>query len=63
MEPAGVVLMDAHKPPASPEMIRENIEAVENVGKVGVAGVIGRITDFANPGDECSAPLGSLLEP
>jgi dethiobiotin synthetase len=61
MEPAGIVLMDSHEPPTSPEMIRENIEAVENVGKVPVAGVIGRIADFSNPGAECYAPLRNLF--
>jgi dethiobiotin synthetase len=61
MEPAGVLLMNSHEPPISPEMIRENIEAVENVGKVRVAGVIGRIADFSNPGDECYQPLRNLF--
>jgi dethiobiotin synthetase len=60
MEPAGVVLMDSHEPPTPPEMMRENIEAVEKIGKVRVAGVIGRIGDFSNPADECYAPLRNL---
>jgi dethiobiotin synthetase len=62
MEPAAVILVDCGQTPTPREMIRENIEAVANVGKVRVAGVVGRIRDFSNPDDGCYGPLSNLLD-
>ena len=47
IEPAGVVLLDASETGVSPDMLKENIEAIESVSRVAVSGVIGKVTDFS----------------
>jgi len=59
ISPAGVVFLD----PAGtvPEMIAENMEAVERYTGIKVAGVIGKIEDFSRPPQECFHPLEFLF--
>jgi len=49
IRPETVVLVEVGAPPASQELIRENIEAIERFSGIDVAGVIGKISDFSNP--------------
>lgn len=49
IEPAGIVVLDAGIPPAQPDMVSENMEAIEAYSGCKVTGVIGRIEDFSNP--------------
>jgi len=57
MTSQGVVFIDSGETPTSPDMIRENIEAVEKASGVKVAGVIGPIDDFSSPKRECYRTL------
>jgi dethiobiotin synthetase len=49
IEPAGIIFMDNGDLTPSPDMIEENIEAVERFSGIKVFGVIGKISDFMNP--------------
>ncbi|MCF8068225.1 MAG: dethiobiotin synthase [Desulfobacterales bacterium] len=48
LSPSGIVLIDSPTEPATKEMIKENIEAIEMFSHVNVAGVIGNIENFSN---------------
>ncbi|HUH67075.1 MAG TPA: dethiobiotin synthase [Syntrophales bacterium] len=55
--PRGIVFLDGGEKETAPEMVRENVSAVEESGGVRVAGVIGRIDDFSKPPHDCYRPL------
>ncbi|NTW76304.1 MAG: dethiobiotin synthase [Syntrophaceae bacterium] len=57
---AGIILLAGEKEAAHPEIIRENMEAIEKFSGIKVGGVIGNITDFSKPSPECYAPLDRL---
>jgi len=61
IEPFGVVLIDSGEVATPPDMIKDNIEAIEAFSGTKVAGVIGRITNFSNPGIECYRTLRKLF--
>lgn len=61
LEPLGVVLVDAGRPPAEQDLVDENIEAISRFGGVPVAGVIGRLTDFHRPPDSAYGVIELLL--
>jgi dethiobiotin synthetase len=61
VEPLGVVLVDAGMPPAEPDLVDENIDAIQRFGGVPVAGVIGRIADFKRPPDSVYEVVERLL--
>jgi len=61
MEAAGIVLLDGTKEGTPPEMIAENIEAIELHSGIKVGGVIGKITDFSNPTRHCYRPLEKIF--
>ncbi len=46
IEPAGVIMMDWSETPTSPEMINENMEAIETQSLIKVGGVIKNIENF-----------------
>ncbi|MFH2091944.1 MAG: dethiobiotin synthase [Pseudomonadota bacterium] len=52
VQPVCVVLMDKHRKKTDPDMVKENIEAIESFSRTKVAGVIPYINDFSNPGSE-----------
>ncbi|MDP2268637.1 MAG: dethiobiotin synthase [Deltaproteobacteria bacterium] len=59
LEPAGIIFLDAAATPA--DMIAENREAVQKYSGIAVAGVIGNISDFNHPPEECFSVLEFLL--
>jgi dethiobiotin synthetase len=60
LEPAGIVFIDAVA--TSPDMIAENMEAVQQYSGIVVAGVIGKVHDFNHPPEECFGILKFLLQ-
>ncbi len=60
LEPAGIVFLDAAG--TAPDLIAENMAAVERYSGIRVAGVIGRIPDFDHPPAEFFRPLEFLLK-
>jgi dethiobiotin synthetase len=60
LEPAGIVFLDAVATP--PDMIAENMEAVQQYSGIAVAGVIGKVHDFDHPPEECFSILKFLLQ-
>ena len=54
-------MMDDPESGTDPDMLRENIEAVERFGEVSVSGVIGRIDDFDRPPHEYLQVIGNLF--
>lgn len=62
IEPIGVIFMDSGEESTSPEMICENIEAIEKFsGGVKVGGVISRIENFSAPAPDSCQPLERLF--
>ncbi len=61
IRPETVVLVEVGAPPASQELIRENIEAIERFSGIDVAGVIGKISDFSNPAKAYQEVLERIL--
>jgi dethiobiotin synthetase len=61
IEPLGVVLVDAGRPPAERELVDENMDAIRRFGGVPVAGVIGRLDDFHRPPDDVYGVIERLL--
>ena len=59
IRPAGVVFLDATG--TAPDMITENMEAVEKYSGIKVAGVIEKIDDFSRPPRDCYRPLEFLF--
>jgi dethiobiotin synthetase len=59
ISPAGVIFLDAAG--TAPDLIAENMEAVEKYSGIKVAGVIGRIDDFSCPPRQCYRPLEFLF--
>ena len=57
----GVVMVDDPESGNNPDMIRENIEAVERFGEVSVSGVIGKIDDLARPPQKYLEIVGNLF--
>ena len=61
LKPRGIVFIDAGEEETSPEMVRENISAVQEVSGVRVAGVLGRIQDFSQPPHDCYTPFVKMF--
>ncbi len=61
IDPIGIVLIDAESHGTPPEMINENIEAVERFSGIKVSGVIGKVEDLSNPGRDCYRPIEEIL--
>jgi dethiobiotin synthetase len=61
IQPLGIVFIDAGELEPSPEMVQENIEAVEKGSGIKVAGVIGYIKDFSNPPQSCYQPFERIF--
>jgi dethiobiotin synthetase len=61
MEAAGIILLDGGKESTPPNMIEENIEAIEKSSGIKVGGVIGKIDDFSNPPRHCYRPLEKIF--
>ncbi len=61
LEPAGVVFLDAAG--TAPDLMAENMAAVEHCSGISVAGAIGWIDDFDHPPAEFFRPLEFLLTP
>ena len=59
IRPAGVVFLDATG--TAPDMITENMEAVEKYSGIKVAGVIEKIDNFSRPPRDCYRPLEFLF--
>lgn len=62
MRAAGIVFLDGCEEPTPPEMVRENIYAIESACCIKVAGTIGRIGDFAHPGEEAYFVIANLID-
>ena len=50
--PVAIIFVDSDSPNTPPDMIRENMEAVEKFSGISVLGTIGKIEDFSNPPSE-----------
>jgi dethiobiotin synthetase len=61
LTPLGVVLIDAAKKETPPEMVAENILAIEEASGVKVTGVIGRIIEFSQPPQDCYLPISKMF--
>lgn len=61
IEPLGIVLVDAGRPPAEQELVEENIDAIERFGGVAAASVIGRLDDFHHPPDSVYSVIDRIL--
>ena len=61
LKPRGIIFIDAGEQETPPEMIRENISAVEETSGIRVAGVIGRIHDFSRPPRDFYKPLAEMF--
>jgi dethiobiotin synthetase len=61
LRPLGIIFIDAGEKETPPDMIRENISAIEETSGIKVAGVIGRIHDFSRPPHDCYKPLANML--
>jgi len=61
LTPLGVVLIDAAKKETPPEMVAENILAIEEASGVKVTGVIGRIIEFSQPPQDCYLPISRMF--
>ncbi len=57
----GVIMVDDPQSGTDPDMIRENIEAVQRFGEVNVSGVIGKIDDFDHPPQKYLEIVGNLF--
>jgi len=57
----GVIMVDDPESETDPDMVRENIEAVQRFGNVSVSGVVGRIDDFDRPPQEYLEIVGNLF--
>jgi len=60
--PLGVILLESAETPTPPDMIAENIEAIESRSGLRVGGVVGRISDFRSPSADDLAGLKVLFE-
>ncbi|KPA11272.1 ATP-dependent dethiobiotin synthetase BioD [Candidatus Magnetomorum sp. HK-1] len=61
INPLGVILSDSGALPVSDEMLKENIEAIENFSKVKVLGVIKKIDNFNYILDEYFEMIKKIL--
>ncbi len=61
LRPLGIVFIDAGEKETPPEMIAENILAVEEASGIKVTGVIGRIMDFTQPPQDSYLPLSKMF--
>jgi dethiobiotin synthetase len=61
MEAAGIILLAGGKEATQPNMLAENIAAIEKNGEIKVGGVIGKIDDFSNPPRHCYEPLEKIF--
>ncbi|MFW6415229.1 MAG: dethiobiotin synthase [Thermodesulfobacteriota bacterium] len=57
----GVIMVDDPESGTDPDMVRENIEAVQRFGEVAVSGVVGKIDDFDHPPQEYLEIVGNLF--
>jgi len=62
LQPLGIVFIDAGTEQTPPEMVAENMSAIEKVSGVKVAGVIGRIDDFFRPLNDYFEPLTRIFD-
>lgn len=62
IQPLGIVFIDAGELETPPEMLQENIEAVEKFSDLKVAGVIGFIKDFSHPPQSCYRPFKRIFD-
>ncbi|RLB78317.1 MAG: dethiobiotin synthase [Deltaproteobacteria bacterium] len=60
MQILGTVFID-QEDDVSPDMIRENIEAVDKFSETKVAGVVGKIRNFSNPEKKWYKPLEQMF--
>lgn len=61
IEPLGVLFVDSVHEPTEPEMISENMEAIDKFSGVRVGGVIPFLSDFSVPRVQTYLPLEKLL--
>jgi len=61
LDPMGIIFTNPHNE-TSPEMIRENQEAIESFSPYKVFGVIGPISDFSQPSPENYHPFEKFMK-
>jgi dethiobiotin synthetase len=61
LSPMGIVFVDGASPKADPELVAENIAAVEMYTDCSVSGVISRIANFNSPSPTLYQPLEKIL--
>ncbi len=61
IRPLGIVFMDPVENGAPPDLVNENMEAVEKASGLTVAGVVHKIEDFSNPDKECFQPIDRIF--
>lgn len=62
VKPVSVVLMDAGKKKTDPDMVSENIEAIESFSGIKIAGVIDYIKDFSTPCPRAQKVIDQVLK-
>lgn len=61
LDPVGIIFLESPDATTQPEMIMENMEAIQKFSKIRVAGVIGKISDFSRISEEFYEPLREIL--
>ena len=61
IDPLGVVLTESTRLPTAPEMVAENMEAIERFSGVQVSGVIPMLSDFSAPPAKAYQVLKKIL--
>jgi dethiobiotin synthetase len=59
--PMGIVFVEASAPPTDPDLVSENLSAVEKFAGCRVSGVIPRLSDFHSPPSTAYRPLETIL--
>ena len=62
VKPAGVVLMDSGNKKTDPDMVNENIEAIESFSGITVAGVIEPVKNFMSPCPKAQKVIEQMLK-
>ena len=62
MEPAGIVFVHTKERSASPDLVRDNMEAVAMLSGFPVSGVVPPIENLLHPPDAAFAPLRRMLD-
>ena len=57
LDPIGIVFLDPGDVQTPPDMLHDNIEAVERFSGIAVAGVVRKIENFSMPAKECYEPV------